>query len=170
MPGRRCEIADAVGSELRLLGFLLSGFCQAIRDDRVGGRIEGKPNMCAGNLEVNVRISAEAVVPIDDSVAASVDGRFYHRVGHIASQRIEKVAGAAASVASGKYVLTMFSKDVPADGLGRLQHSAMCDSAAERCGQTDHRGYLFWSLSCDGPRQNATETVADEMKLTAGIV
>ena len=126
--------------------------------------------MCAGNLEVNVRISGEAVVPIDDSVAAGVDGGFDHRVGQVAPQRIEKVAGAAAGVASGKYVLTMFFEDVPADGLRRLQHGSMCDSAAERCGQTDHRGYLFWSLSCDCPRQNATETVADDMKLTAGIV
>ena len=126
--------------------------------------------MCAGNLEVNVRISGEAVVPIDDSVVASVDGGLHHRVGHIASQRIEKVAGAAAGVASGKYVLTMFFEDVPADGLRRMQHGSMCDSAAERCGQADHRGYFFWSLSGNCPRQNATETVADEMKLTAGIV
>ena len=120
MPARRCEIAEDGGSEVRLLGLLFSGFCQAIRDDRVGGRIKGKPDMCAGNLEVNVRISGEAVAPIDDSVAASVDGCLHHRVGHVAPQRIEKVAGAAAGVASGKYVLTMFFEDVPADGLRRL--------------------------------------------------
>src|SRR5215831_9484527 len=117
-----CEIADRVSSEVRLLGHLLAGLRKAIGNDGVRGRIEGKANMRAGNLEVDVGISREAVVPIDDAVAASVDGCLHHRVWYAAAQRIEKVASAAAGVAGGKHLFAMFFEDVPADSLRRLQH------------------------------------------------
>jgi hypothetical protein len=61
-------------------------------------------------------------------------------------------------------------ENVLADGFSRLEHGPMRDSTAERCSETDHGGYVFWSLSGDRARQNATETVTDEMKLAASIV
>src|SRR5262249_27508622 len=159
------------GPEVRLLGIREQArFRKAIRNDCVCGGIEGEADMSARNFEIGLRISGEAVVPIDNSVVACVDGGLHHRIRYIAPQRIKKVASATARIAGGEYVLPMFFEDVPADCLRCLQHRSMCYCPAKRCGQTDHGCYIAGSLSGDRPRQNAAQTVADKVNLTPGVM
>ena len=126
--------------------------------------------MGSRHFKVHSGLAGETIAPINEAITARVDGRLQYRTGHIAPQRMEKIAGTTAGIAGRKYLPSVFFEDVPANRFSGLKHSSMGHGSAKRSRQTDHRGDVVWSLSGDRTRQDATETVADYVQFSTGIL
>lgn len=134
-------------------------------DDGVRRRVEGQADMGAGNIEVVVRVPGHAVPPIDNTIIARVDRSFQHCVGYFATQRIEKIAGAATRVAGGQHALPVLGQNLFANVFSGAQNSAMRDRATKRRGESNYRRDVIGSLVGYRAHNDAAQAVADQVDL-----
>jgi len=91
------------------------------------------------HLEVAFVIAGHAVSPVRNSVVTSVDGRFLHRSGQLATKGRKEIASTASGIAGGKDAGPVFLQNLPAHGFGRMQDGAMNNRAPKRRRQSNDR-------------------------------
>src|SRR5512141_2125060 len=84
-----------------LLGSLSRG--EALGHDGVGRRVECHADVSTRYFHIHIRVHRHAITPIDDAIMTGINGGFDHRVGHLAPERFQEIAGTFSRVAVRKY-------------------------------------------------------------------
>src|SRR6516225_9258595 len=125
--------------------------------------------MSTRHLEVILRLSGGAVVPINYAIVARIDSGLEDGLGHPAAQGIQEVTGASAGVTGGKHPRAMLFEDVLANHFRRSMDGFVYDGAAKGRGERDHRCDVIGPLTGNRARDDPAEAVADDVDLPPGI-
>src|SRR5215470_3880671 len=102
---------------------------QALRHDRIHGRVESHSDVRTWDFEVRTRLPRHAIAPVHNTVVTGVNGRLKHGTRDVATQRVDEIAGALSGVAAGKHGAAVFALNLQAYGICGLKHGAIGNGA-----------------------------------------